>query len=90
LTDSIDIFSLENYIHFIKDLDTAPNKSFTEEELSGLWNLDPYRTKTMIRKLRKAGFIRRTRSGRYKITFAGLILVRVYKRAKKEQKPSSR
>lgn len=85
MSDTIDIFLLENYMHFIEELDVSVNRSFSEEELSKLWNLDIYKTKTIIRKLRKSGFIRRTRSGRYKLTFAGLVLLRIYKRAKREK-----
>ncbi|MEM2512434.1 MAG: hypothetical protein QXX61_04800, partial [Ignisphaera sp.] len=74
---------LEILMHYAEHLDTDPTKSFTEEELSKLWNLDVYKTKTIIRKLRKAGFVRRTRGKRYKLTLAGAILVRIYKRVRK-------
>lgn len=79
----IDLSKLEILMHYAERLDADPTKSFTEEELSKLWNLDVYKTKTMLRKLRKAGFVRRTRAKRYKLTLAGAILVRIYKRVRK-------
>ncbi|MEM1644432.1 MAG: hypothetical protein QXL96_00950 [Ignisphaera sp.] len=82
-TSDIDLSKLETLIHYAERLDSDPAKSFTEEELSRLWSLDIYRTKTMLRKLRKAGFVRRTRGKRYKLTFAGIILVRIYKRVRR-------
>lgn len=79
----IDLSKLEALMYYAERLDADPAKSFTEEELSKLWSLDIYRTKTMLRKLRRAGFIRRTRGKRYKLTLAGTILVRIYKRVRR-------
>lgn len=79
----IDLTQLETLIRYAELLEAEPTKSFTEEEISKIWNLDTYKTRTLIRRLRKSGFIRRTRSGRYKLTFAGIVLVRIYKKVKK-------
>lgn len=81
---NIDLLQLETYIRYAESLDVNQTKSFTEEDLSKLWNLDTYKTKTVIRRLRRAGFIKRTRGGRYKLTFAGIVLVRIYKKTRKQ------
>ena len=79
-----DLTQLETYIRYAEYLDTDnPTKSFTEEEISNLWKLDIYKTKSVLRKLRKSGFVRRTRAGKYKLTLAGAVLVKLYKRVKK-------
>lgn len=78
----IDLARLEAYIRYAEHLDVDPSKSFTKEELARLWNLEVYRSKAVIRRLRRAGFIRRTRGGRYKLTFAGVVLVHIYKKTK--------
>uniref|UniRef100_A0A7C2V9F7 Uncharacterized protein n=1 Tax=Ignisphaera aggregans TaxID=334771 RepID=A0A7C2V9F7_9CREN len=78
-----DLTQLETLIRYAEPLDKEPSKSFTEEELSRLWNLDIYKTKSLVRKLRKSGFIRRTRGGRYKLTYAGTILVRIYRKVRR-------
>lgn len=69
-------------MHYSEPLDAEPTKSFSEEDLSRIWGLDIYKTRTIIRKLRKAGFVRRTRAGRFKLTIAGALLVRIYRRIK--------
>lgn len=77
------ITRLEMLISYTEALDTASAPSFTIEELAKLWGTDMDRTKTIVRKLKREGFLRRTRRGRYKLTLAGKILVRLYKRIKK-------
>lgn len=79
----VSLSQLETLIRYAERLETEPQKSFTEEEVSKLWGLDLYKTKSILRKLRKAGFVKRTRGGRYKLTIAGLILVRIYRRARR-------
>jgi predicted transcriptional regulator len=77
-----DLSQLDLLIRYAEHLDVDPTKSFTEEEISRIWSLDIYKTKSILRKLRKAGLVRRTRAGRYKLTLAGSILVHLYKRVK--------
>lgn len=78
----VDLARLEMYIRYAEYLAADPSKSFTKEELAKIWNLDVHKSKTLIRKLRRAGFIKRTRGGRYKLTFAGTVLVYIYKKMK--------
>jgi predicted transcriptional regulator len=80
---SIDLSQLDTLIRYAERLEAEPTKSFTEEEVSKIWNLDIYRTRSTLRKLRKAGFVKRTRGGRYKLTLAGAVLVRIYRRVRK-------
>ncbi|MEM0005421.1 MAG: hypothetical protein QXJ56_01180 [Ignisphaera sp.] len=77
------ITRLETLISYTEALDTASASSFTIEELAKLWGTNMDKTKTIVRKLKREGFLRRTRRGRYKLTLAGKILVRLYKRIKK-------
>lgn len=79
----IDITQLEMLIRYAEHLEASSTKSFTEEEISKLWGLDIYKTKLLLRKLRKAGFVRRTRGGRYKLTLVGTVLVRIYKKVRR-------
>jgi predicted transcriptional regulator len=80
---SIDLSQLDTLIRYAERLEAESTKSFTEEEVSKIWNLDIYRTRSTLRKLRKAGFVKRTRGGRYKLTLAGAVLVRIYRRVRK-------
>lgn len=77
------MFKLSTLIARAEALDAPVGKSFTLEELARLWQLSPEQAKSVIRKLRREGFLRRTRGGRYKLTTAGRVLVRIYRRVKK-------
>lgn len=77
------IAKLEALILYTEALDTTPKTSFTLEELAKLWGVDINKAKTIVRKLRREGFLKRTKSGRYKPTLAGQVLVKLYKRVKK-------
>lgn len=81
--DSSYISKFESLIIYTEILDTASATSFTIEELSKLWGIDMDRARAIVRKLRKEGLLKRTKRGRYKLTLAGQILTRLYKRIKK-------
>lgn len=70
------------YIRYAEPL--YEGSSYTLEDLAKLWNVDRDRAKTILRKLRREGFVRRTRGGRYKLSFAGRILIAIYRRARRE------
>lgn len=77
------IARLEALIVYAEMLDTTSKTSFSVEELAKLWNTDVDRAKSIVRKLRREGFLRRTKRGRYRLTLAGRILVKLYKRIKR-------
>jgi len=60
-------------------------RSYTIEELAKLWSKNLDETKKILRKLRREGFVRRTRSGRYKLTLAGETLVKLLKMVKERR-----
>ncbi len=77
------ITKLETFILYTEVLDATPKTSFTLEELAKFWGVDVNKAKTIVRKLRREGFLKRTKSGKYKPTLAGQVLVKLYKRVKK-------
>ncbi len=72
-------------IRYIEPLEASESGFFTVEDLAKRWNVDIDTAKKIIRKLRREGFIRRTRGGNYKLTLAAKVLIRVYKRARERQ-----
>ena len=72
-------------VRYIESLEASESSFFSVEDLAKRWNLDIDTTKKIIRKLRREGFIRRTRGGNYKLTLAAKVLIRVYKRARERQ-----
>ncbi|MCI4437988.1 MAG: Rrf2 family transcriptional regulator [Ignisphaera sp.] len=72
-------------VRYIEALEASESSFFSVEDLAKRWNLDIDTTKKIIRKLRREGFIRRTRGGNYKLTLAAKVLIRVYKRARERQ-----
>jgi len=78
----IDRTKLETLLKYSEPL-YGEEKSYSLQELAKIWNTDIDTAKTILRKLRREGFIRRTRSGRYKLSFAGKVLIAIYKRVKR-------
>ncbi|ADM28027.1 hypothetical protein Igag_1221 [Ignisphaera aggregans DSM 17230] len=78
----IDRTKLEALLKYSEPL-YGEEKSYSLHELAKIWNTDIDTAKTILRKLRREGFIRRTRSGRYKLSFAGKVLIAIYKRVKR-------
>lgn len=78
----IDRTKLETLLKYSEPL-YGEEKSYSLHELAKIWNTDIDNAKTILRKLRREGFIRRTRSGRYKLSFAGKVLIAIYKRVKR-------
>lgn len=81
--DSSYIAKLEALIAYTEVLDTVSKASFSLEELAELWNIDVSRAKSIVKKLRREGFLKRTRRGRYKLTLVGQVLVKLYKRIRR-------
>uniref|UniRef100_A0A7C5TI86 ArnR1-like winged helix-turn-helix domain-containing protein n=1 Tax=Ignisphaera aggregans TaxID=334771 RepID=A0A7C5TI86_9CREN len=82
-SDSSYLSKLETLMVYAEVLDLTPMASFTINDLSKIWGTDIDKTQAIIRKLRKEGLLRRTRRGRYKLTLAGQILVKLYKRIRR-------
>ncbi len=78
----IDRVKLEMLLKYSEPL-YREEKSYTLHELAKIWNTDIDSAKTIMRKLRREGFIRRTRGGKYKLSFAGKVLIAIYKRVKR-------
>ena len=70
-------------MNYVQVLETDEDKSYSLEELSKIWGIDKDKIRSIIRKLRREGFIRRTRSGRFKLTLAAKILIMTYRRIKR-------
>lgn len=80
---SMELTELETLIKYSRALMRGDRASFSIEELANLWGKSVDEAKRVVRKLRREGFIRRTRSGRYKLTLAGYILVKLYDRVRR-------
>jgi len=77
-----DMVELEYILKLISSLSLEERKSYSYDELKKMWNLDDERFRRLLRKLRREGFIKRTRRGYYKLTLAGRTLARIYIRAR--------
>ena len=60
------------YIKIIKNQD---RESLTLNDIAKIMNIDASEAKRIIRKLKREGFIKRTKSGRYKLTLASKIIL---------------
>ena len=72
---------VERLVRFAEKLDES--FSYSLGELANLWGLDEASAKKILRKLRREGFIKRTRSGRYKLSLAGKVIVKLFKMVRK-------
>ena len=72
---------VERLVRFAEKLDES--SSYSLGELANLWGLDEVSAKKILRKLRREGFIKRTRSGRYKLSLAGKVIVKLFKMVRK-------
>ncbi|MEM0026610.1 MAG: helix-turn-helix domain-containing protein [Ignisphaera sp.] len=71
------------FMDYVHPLGKNEEHIYTVNELAEMWGIDREKVKTILRKLRREGFIRRTKGGGYKLTLAARILIRIYKRVKK-------
>jgi DNA-binding IclR family transcriptional regulator len=76
----VKVMELLRYAEVFEEDDKA---SYSIDELSKRWNVDLDKARGILRKMRREGFVRRTRCGRYKLTLSAKILIRVYKKVKR-------
>lgn len=81
--ESMELAELETLLRYSRALMRSDKASFSIEELASLWGKSVDEAKRVVRKLRREGFVKRTRSGRYKLTLAGYILVKLYDRVRR-------
>ncbi len=77
----LDLREIEKLVKFAEKLDE--HSSYSVNELAKLWGLNEVDAKKILRKLRREGFIKRTRSGRYKLSLAGMVIVKLFKMVRK-------
>uniref|UniRef100_A0A7J2T8F8 Transcription regulator TrmB N-terminal domain-containing protein n=1 Tax=Ignisphaera aggregans TaxID=334771 RepID=A0A7J2T8F8_9CREN len=77
------VLKIVELLKYLEVLEGDEKTSHTLDELSKRWGVDADRARGILRKLRREGFVRRTRSGRYKLTLAAKVLIRIYKRVKR-------
>ncbi|NPA97095.1 MAG: MarR family transcriptional regulator [Crenarchaeota archaeon] len=68
---------VERLVRFAEKI--SEDRSYSIKELASIWSLDEASAKKVLRKLRREGFVRRTRSGRYKLSLAGRVIVKIFK-----------
>jgi len=66
-------------LKYIKILKSRDKESLTLNDIAKIMNIDVNEAKRIIRKLKREGFIRRTKSGRYKLTLASKIILELIK-----------
>lgn len=76
----VDLRKVETLVRFAEKL--FPESSYTIDELSKVWGLSISDTRKILRKLRREGFLKRTRRGRYKLSLAGLVIVELFKKVR--------
>ncbi len=76
----VDIKKVEALVKFAEKL--SPDSSYTVDDLSRVWGLGIDEVKKILRKLRREGFVKRTRRGRYKLSLAGLVIVELFKKVR--------
>jgi len=77
------VLKVMELLRYAEALEGDEKFSLTLDELSKKWNVNMDKAKGILRKLRREGFVRRTKSGRYKLTLAAKLLIRIYKRVKR-------
>ncbi len=79
----MELTELETLLRYARAFIDSGKPSLGLEELAKLWGKKLDETRKIVRKLRREGFVRRTRSGRYRLTLAGSVLVKLYERVKR-------
>jgi len=79
----MELSELEYFLKYADIIAKSGRESLSLEELASIWNKNLEETKRIVRKLRREGFVRRTRRGRYRLTLAGRVLVKLYERIKR-------
>ncbi len=72
-----EIKEVEKLVKYAEKL--SEGASYTKDELAKLWGLSSEEARKVLRKLRREGFIKRTRSGRYKLSLAGRVIVKLFR-----------
>ncbi len=83
MRESMELAELETLLRYARAFIDSSKPSLSLEELAKLWGKELDESRKIVRKLRREGFVKRTRSGRYKLTLAGSVLVRLYERVKR-------
>ncbi len=76
---------IKTIIKCIKLMENSGKQSLSLEEFAKLTNLSIENAKKVLRKLKREGFIRRTRSGRYKASLASKIILKLMENHKKRK-----
>ncbi|MDK6029306.1 hypothetical protein QPL79_08020 [Ignisphaera sp. 4213-co] len=71
------------FMKYVQPLEENEVELYSADDLAKVWGIEKERVRSILRKLRREGFIRRTKSGKYKLTLAAKVLIRIYKRVKR-------
>jgi len=71
------------FMKYVQPLEENEIELYSADDLAKVWGIEKERVRSILRKLRREGFVRRTKSGKYKLTLAAKVLIRIYKRVKR-------